>query len=163
MTTPHGDAGEEDEWSSEPLLLTNDLSEVARASRWLDGQLEARGVGPAVAFRLDLLLAESLTNSISYAFLDGIRHGISVGLHGRGQTIYLRVEDDGQPFNPLEVPAHVQPKDLDAATVGGLGVHLIRSYTDQCEYRREGGRNVLTMTIRNPHSKADPAPEASAS
>jgi anti-sigma regulatory factor (Ser/Thr protein kinase) len=58
------------------------------------------------------------------------------------------MEDDGVAFNPLEAPAPRQPGSLAEATVGGLGIHLIRSFTDECRYRRENGRNHLTMVAR---------------
>lgn len=33
-------------------------------------------------------------------------------------------------------------------TLGGLGIHLVRSLMDRVEYRRENAKNVLTMRKR---------------
>ena len=55
--------------------------------------------------------------------------------------------DDGQPFDPLGLPA----PDLDAAAeerqVGGLGVHIVRSLVDEARYLREGGRKVVYIDL----------------
>jgi serine/threonine-protein kinase RsbW len=55
--------------------------------------------------------------------------------------------DEGPAFDPL---VHSQPDfavDLEQRPVGGLGIHLIRSLVDTVGYRREGSRNVLTITM----------------
>ena len=55
------------------------------------------------------------------------------------------VVDDGEAFDPREAP----PPDLDAPLeerqAGGLGMHLVRATMDEVDYRREDGRNVLTV------------------
>ena len=32
--------------------------------------------------------------------------------------------------------------------VGGLGIHLLRALTEEIDYRRDGGRNVLRFRLR---------------
>ena len=64
------------------------------------------------------------------------------------QEVTVEVSDDGRPFDPLTVA----PADLDQAleerSIGGLGVHFVRRVMDRLEYRRDAGRNVLTMHKR---------------
>jgi anti-sigma regulatory factor (Ser/Thr protein kinase) len=60
------------------------------------------------------------------------------------EAAILTVIDEGPAFDPLSVPPPVIPASLDDAPVGGLGIHLVRSYADACEYKRHGGRNVFT-------------------
>ena len=55
------------------------------------------------------------------------------------------VEDDGQPFNPLEAPEADTTNPLEERTIGGLGVHLVRKLMDGLEYKRQGERNLLTI------------------
>jgi serine/threonine-protein kinase RsbW len=55
------------------------------------------------------------------------------------------VEDDGQPFNPLEAPEVDTTKPLEERTIGGLGIHLVRKLMDGLDYQRQGDRNLLTM------------------
>jgi serine/threonine-protein kinase RsbW len=57
----------------------------------------------------------------------------------------IRLVDEGPPFNPLEAPGLEAVTDIASQRIGGMGIHLIRSLTDELSYHREGGRNVLTL------------------
>ena len=56
---------------------------------------------------------------------------------------------------PLEVP-HIIRRIADNTvsvretqgpiSIGGLGIHLVRQIMDSIEYRREDGKNILTLT-----------------
>ena len=60
----------------------------------------------------------------------------------------VAVEDDGEPFNPLEAAEADTSKPLEERAIGGLGVHLVRKLTDALEYQRHEGRNLLVMKKR---------------
>ncbi len=53
--------------------------------------------------------------------------------------------DNGCPFNPLDRPEVDTAIPLDEKPIGGLGVHLMRRFMDELDYRREDGRNVFRM------------------
>jgi serine/threonine-protein kinase RsbW len=55
------------------------------------------------------------------------------------------VEDDGQPFNPLEAPEVDTTKPLEERTIGGLGIHIVRKLMDGLEYQRHEGKNLLVL------------------
>jgi serine/threonine-protein kinase RsbW len=59
--------------------------------------------------------------------------------------VTAEVEDDGRAFNPLEAAAPNLDASIDERPIGGLGIHLVRSVMTSVEYRRQDGRNVLTM------------------
>ena len=58
------------------------------------------------------------------------------------------VTDPGRAFNPLDVAAPDLTAPLAERSLGGLGIHLVRSLMDSVEYRRENGKNVLTLRKR---------------
>jgi serine/threonine-protein kinase RsbW len=68
-----------------------------------------------------------------------------VRLSAEPGEIKAEVEDDGEPFNPLEAPEPDTEKSLEERTIGGLGIHLVRKLMDRLEYKREGERNLLTV------------------
>jgi serine/threonine-protein kinase RsbW len=39
---------------------------------------------------------------------------------------------------------------LEQRPIGGLGIHLMRRFMDEIEYRSDGGKNVLRMRKRLP-------------
>lgn len=117
-------------------------------SRWLEQELSSAKVCTEARFKLDLCANEAVTNIIEYAYSDLGSHRIDLKLSLNNAEVSLEIQDDGEPFNPLDFKPRAQPKTLEDATPGGLGVKLIRHYMDNCSYVREGGINCLTMTCR---------------
>ena len=93
---------------------------------------------------VDLALEEHLTNLMSYGFPDGREHVIKVRLAVASEVV-VEVEDDGLPFDPLQLPEADTSIPLEQRPVGGLGIHLIRKFMDQVEYETRGNRNILRM------------------
>jgi anti-sigma regulatory factor (Ser/Thr protein kinase) len=93
-------------------------------------------------------VGELLTNVISYGYSNDGEHEITLRLRVEPEQIRVEVEDDGKPFNPLEVPEADTTKSLEERAVGGLGIHLVRKLTDGLEYQRHKGKNLLVMRKR---------------
>jgi serine/threonine-protein kinase RsbW len=127
------------------IVLANRLTELERVAHEVEAFGEAHGIAAKLIFNVSLALDEILTNIISYAYPEGGEHVITVRLVLKGAELVIEVEDDGRPFNPLEIA----PPDLEEAPeerpIGGLGLHLVRKMMDRLEYRREQDRNVLVM------------------
>jgi anti-sigma regulatory factor (Ser/Thr protein kinase) len=136
------------------LAIGNRLDEVGRASAWLDRVAASLDLSPEMRFRLDLGLTEAVTNVVAYAYQDSAAHEIRIRLRADGAGVTLEVEDDGVAFDPLQAERPPVPSSLAEAPIGGLGIHLIRSMLDECRYRREAGRNRLTMVARPRDSDA---------
>ena len=132
--------------ASMSVTLVNDLSEIERLSRLVEAFGEAEGLGAEPIFSVNLALDEVVTNVIRYGHDDdGRQHPIVVRLALEDGVLTAEVEDDGRPFNPLDAPPPDINASLEDRPIGGLGIHLVRSVMTSVEYRRENGRNVLTM------------------
>jgi anti-sigma regulatory factor (Ser/Thr protein kinase) len=130
------------------VRLRNDLGELARAATVVERFASERSLPQAVASEINLALDEVLTNVISYAYEDAGAHEIEVRLEVEGADVVVEVTDDGRPFDPLSVALAEVDRPLEERPIGGLGMHLVRHVMDHLEYRRERGRNVLTMRKR---------------
>lgn len=98
-------------------------------------------------FRVHLVLEELVLNIIDYGFDDGKdEHELVVVLMSEDDNLTIEITDDGIPFDPLhdaKVPDVDAP--LEDRPIGGLGVHLVRTMMDEVSYRREDGKNHLTL------------------
>ena len=111
---------------------------------------ESEAWPPAMAFQVELTLEELCVNIVNYGFADdNDGHAIELIVDSDSTALTMEIIDNGRAFDPLtETP---EP-DLDSAVgerpIGGLGVHLVKTYMDELEYRREDGRNHLKMVKR---------------
>jgi anti-sigma regulatory factor (Ser/Thr protein kinase) len=130
---------------SATLVVTNRIPELRRMSQWLHERCTLAGVSEELFQRLDLCANEALANIMSYAYSDDAVHDIALTLDAAFDHVRLAIRDDGKPFNPLAMPEHTIPASLAEASIGGLGVHLIRRMMTSCTYERLAAHNVLTL------------------
>jgi len=119
---------------------------VSRVQDWLQHTLETLTISLEIQMELALVAEEIITNVDKYAGLPAAAV-IELEVHNSAGGISLVVRDQGLAFNPLQ-DGQRSPlgADIDSAEIGGLGVHLITQLTDQQDYRREEGHNVLRVT-----------------
>ena len=127
------------------IELKNDVGELERLSQILSQFGEANNLSAKVLFALNLALEEILTNIINYGYKDNYEHKIKLAISLEYDELTVKVEDDGQAFNPLGAPEPDIGKPLQDRPIGGLGIHLVRNLMDVLEYRRWEGRNILVM------------------
>lgn len=143
------------------LKLTADLSAVAASSAWIRSLGGRLPLAPGDVFRLDLCVTELITNIADHGYA-GRRAGLielSAQPDAGGAGIRVEIIDDGDPFDPLVMPSPAAPSGADGMRVGGLGIHLIRTYADDCRYERRGERNVFTFTVRRSATVREGTPE----
>jgi anti-sigma regulatory factor (Ser/Thr protein kinase) len=125
--------------------LKNDIQELDKLCRILGRFGNSHGFPQKAAFEINLVLEEIFTNIVRYGFANKAEHIVQISVSYDNGVVIIRIEDDGIPFNPLET----DPPDLDCTIeerdIGGLGIHLIKGYTNGIEYQRLGDRNILTI------------------
>jgi anti-sigma regulatory factor (Ser/Thr protein kinase) len=125
--------------------LQSDLAEVPRLMEAVTAFCGDHGLGADLDSEIQLVLEEAVTNSIRHGSAEDEDHNISVRMVIEPEALLLEVTDHGIPFDPLErAPVDVDAP-LEERTIGGLGIHLIRSLMDEVEYERIEDRNRLRM------------------
>jgi anti-sigma regulatory factor (Ser/Thr protein kinase) len=123
-------------------------------SVWLQDLAAAVGLDPDTAWQAELCLNEAASNIILYGHDDGASHPVTVEIEPVEQGVRITITDDGRPFNPAEPRELSVAPTIEDTPVGGLGLHLIRSFASAVRYRREANRNVLILTfdatLKNP-------------
>lgn len=127
------------------FTLKNQLADLAPLAERIRNSVTDLGLTERDLFCIDLVCDELITNTIKYGYTDTAEHEIAVNLSVRPHEIVIELEDDGQPFNPLNNSAPDTTLALQDRPIGGLGIHLLREMMDHCEYRHAGGRNYVTF------------------
>ncbi len=132
---------------SERLIIANRLEEFARVELWLAELSEAWGLSQKTAFAVDLVVNEAVANTISYGYSDDDEHTIEIEVNDEAGAVVIEIVDDADPFDPFAHPAVDVAHDLEHASIGGRGIHLIKTYADGHAYRFISGNNRLKLII----------------
>ena len=131
------------------VRLPADLREIERLNRLIRQFGDLHEVPSRVLYAVNLALDEVVTNVVRHAFeSDPKEQEITAHLIAKSGEVITEVADEGRAFDPLSVPTPNLDAPLAERTLGGLGIHLVRSLMDSVEYRRENGKNVLTLRKR---------------
>ena len=104
------------------------------------------GVAARAAFQAALVFEEILTNLVQHGGGAGLT--LEASLEVTTGELRGEVVDDGAAFDPLQVPPPDLEATLEERAVGGLGIHLARTLTDDLAYERREGRNRLSFVKR---------------
>ena len=98
--------------------------------------------------RVELALEEALMNVIyyAYAYPPGV---LEIVFYEEKASIVFQINDWGVPFNPLEeIKTFKKSLLADRQKEGGLGIYLMVKMVDDIFYKRENGKNILTLKQR---------------
>ena len=120
----------------------------ARAFARLRGALDGEGLDPAPRYNVELVFEEIVANIVAHGAVDGRKPDVRVTLEPSSDSIVLRFEDDGPPFDPRGRSDPVPAQSLGKARVGGFGLMLVRRAASALDYLRTAeGRNRVTVTL----------------
>ena len=125
--------------------IRNRREDFARVRDTLDRIAADHQLATGAVADMQIALDEILTNIVDYGYTDGGEHEIRVRLRILDNILEATVEDDGQPFNPLERPAPDTHVPLRERRIGGVGLHFVRNLMTEVRYDRVGDRNRLVL------------------
>lgn len=96
--------------------------------------------------RLDLCLHETLANIIDHGSAESTPICLQLDVE-QDQSATVSVSHIGVAFDPLANPLKPPPKTLADAEPGGLGLHMIRKFSDSQSYRYNKGNNQFTFSV----------------
>lgn len=129
------------------LTLAADLSSIDRIRSFLKSSLSRLDPNEEDFFKIELAVVEMCVNIARYAF-SGKAGKLTIEIGIEGRTATLTISDGGIPFDPRTIPKPDVARIMASGRGGGLGIYLARTLTDRFDYRREDGRNVLTLSKR---------------
>ena len=127
------------------LEIPADVRCVEPAVQLMADHCFSEGPPPAgrTVFRLRVLLAEAISNSILFGAEGDPARTVRVEARVNEECIRVEVTDDGPGFDPSDVPDPTLPDGLSRPV--GRGLFLIRSLADRVEFNEQG--NTIWMTL----------------
>src|SRR4051812_6168956 len=130
------------------LRLRAEVPEIERLNRLVRQFGELHELPGRTLYAVALALDELVSNVVLHGFDDPIGQEITVSIEVSGREVHGVVSDAGREFDPLNAPPPDLDLPLEQRSLGGLGIHIVRSLMDHTEYRRENGKNFLTVRKR---------------
>jgi len=114
---------------------------VTAAHAFADEEAIPEELAARLAIVVEELVANILRHGAAQAsvFIDGKMEKMPGGIH-------LTLIDDGVHFNPKRALVDRSP---NPETGGGSGIPLVRAWSDNLDYRCEGGLNWLELHLRS--------------
>jgi serine/threonine-protein kinase RsbW len=117
---------------------------IACLDDWLEETTAQWGVGENIAFRTRLCVAELATNLMQHdSRIRGATFTVTLARDGcRANVDYF---DNGRAFDPTRGPTDRPSFSLETDKIGGLGLHLLRSYAAQLGWERVADHNHVSL------------------
>jgi len=107
---------------------------------------DAADIPMASAFKVNLVIQELVTNSLNHGDFGDRKPEISLSINCDGRQVEMLFEDNAAPFDPFtETPAPDLNSDIGERPIGGLGIHLIRTFSDQSSHEHVDGKNRIRL------------------
>lgn len=107
------------------------------------------GGTPDAVSELVIATNEAVTNIIRHGYSQQ-SGDIELTVGRQQDQLIIQLRDRGRPFDPTTAPIPDVTLPLEKRTPGGLGVHMMRAFTDTLSYcQTENGKNELIMIKYN--------------
>jgi sigma-B regulation protein RsbU (phosphoserine phosphatase) len=127
------------------LAMANRIEKLEEINRAFNEFADRQNLPTALQRRVNVCLDELLNNIVSYGYSDDEEHEIDLHFRLLDSELVVTITDDGKPFNPFGNDPPDTALSVDERPIGGLGVHLVRSFVDGVHYERHGENNVVTL------------------
>ena len=100
------------------------------------------GADEQIAFGLDMAIREAVTNAVMHGNKQDEAKEVRVNIKSSPEAIEISVHDEGQGFNPTEVPDPTAAENIMKSS--GRGIFFMRNFMDEVDWsvHPEGGTTV---------------------
>ncbi len=101
------------------------------------------------AQKIALAVDEACSNLIRHAYSFDPDKKICIEIETIQDKFTVKIQDNGSPFNPLDVDQPDMKEYFKKFRRGGLGIHIMRKVMDQITYeaaKNKNDKNILFLT-----------------
>jgi anti-sigma regulatory factor (Ser/Thr protein kinase) len=126
-----------------------DLDDLAAIRELVESSSVAAGGDPDLVADLVLAVNEAVCNIITHGYQNE-PGSVEVIVEQTDHDLLVRLRDEAPPFDPTTVPTPDVTRPLEIRRLGGMGVHMMRQFTDELSYGQTADElNELVMVKHN--------------
>ncbi len=131
------------------MQVPADVKQLGAIRRFVEESAAGMGVDAQTIADMVQAVDEAATNIIMHGYRAGGPGTIDLEVDREGEWLVVRLRDGARPFDPTMHPPPDLTVPLEQRQPGGLGIHLMRSFTDKMAWRTTpDGGNELTLSKR---------------
>ncbi|MFN2159969.1 MAG: ATP-binding protein [Anaerolineales bacterium] len=107
---------------------------LERVRQFVAHQAEKCGYNENDLFGIKMAVDEAFTNIINHAYEGECIETVRCSCFENEKGFTVKMVDNGRSFDPERIPDPDLDSNLEERMMGGLGVHLMRSYMDEVHF-----------------------------
>lgn len=127
-------------------LLTRQLAELEALFDLVRQVARAHGLAPDLEKDLCVIAEELFTNQVRHARPGGPRIEFVIEV-GEDRIQMELIDDDVEPWDPTAAPEVDVDRPIEERKPGGLGLHFVRTLSDEFEWTYDAGRRRSRITV----------------
>ena len=129
------------------LTLPSRIETVAKAANAVADFVSRSGISEEAAFGIDMAVREAVTNAVVHGNEQDEQKAVELTLKSSPEAVEISVHDQGQGFNPEEVPDPTESENI--LKTSGRGIFFMRTFMDEVTWSiRPGGSTTVRMLKR---------------
>jgi serine/threonine-protein kinase RsbW len=127
------------------MTLSSRFENIEMAQHLCGKLLEGRDVPDETRHWILMALREGLANAIKHGNLQNATKRVDVEMEVVGDTLQIRIRDEGAGFEPLDVADPLAPENR--LKTSGRGIFYMKTFMDDVSFRRtDRGGMEITLT-----------------
>ena len=133
-------------------MLASRFENIEVAERTLVDLCRQAGCGEEDEYWLVTALREALANAVRHGNRQDVERKVRIRIEADPKRVLIRVEDEGEGFDPASIPDPTEPTNL--LRPSGRGIFYMRQFMTRVEFSTlPAGGTAVTM-VRHLHSGA---------
>lgn len=128
------------------MRIPSDISYIRKTSKRIEKFLVEHNVSASEIFDIRLCAEEAIKNAIIHGNKQNSNLFVNVSYAIDDGKFVMEVEDEGEGFNPGELPDPTEGDNILKS--GGRGVFLIYKLMDKVEYKGRGNKAFMVKSIK---------------
>jgi len=142
------------------VAIASRLENIELVQVAIESSLDLLDLEETTSHRIGLAVREAVANAIKHGNREEPDKTVEVDCVFESNQVVVRIEDEGQGFDPEKLPDPLKPENL--LKPNGRGVFVMNQFMDEIHYTfRPGGGTIVTMKklIASASSEAAPREE----
>ncbi len=123
------------------------LASLPPIQAFVEQGLDGTGLSPKRITQLTIAVEELVVNALTHGHADTGGGELEITIEALPESVRLKVCDDSEPFDPSDAAAPDLQAPPTERPAGGLGIFMVKKFVDTFEYKRQAGRNIVTLTL----------------